>query len=458
MHVVPCFECCCYVGYRMLVARAKPPRHSLQLALLKPSCSTYLPSNSVSNSLSSLQPPLPLPLTSPHFFRPMATPSESSPLLPPSPPPHNTPTFFFFFSALLLTLSLLSLSLPSTHYHHHHRHSSHLVSPLSLTAHSRLRATRLRNTRNASFVLAVLGDWGRLGADNQRQTATAMATVLSSLSPPAQLIISAGDNFYDYGVTSVTDSQFIHTFESVYSAPILRSLPWYISLGNHDHRGSIPAQLQYSSVSPRWHLPARYYSLALNDQVTAILLDTTEFSNGVEGDTVRAKHFVNPKRQLDWLAATLKAAPRFTRFLVLGHHNMYSASVADHQGDVGVRDAVEPVLLPYAHRVLAYVSGHEHALMHMQPYGVAAFDHFVSGAGSRLRRIVQPAPERHKYWLHCCNVLAPTIDNHSTQTPKTIWASSQNGFMVLSMKRHTFYVDVYALDASLIHQYQRSFF
>lgn len=41
------------------------------------------------------------------------------------------------------------------------------------------------------------------------------------------------------------------TFESVYTAKSLK-VPWYVLAGNHDHAGSVKAQIDYSHVSDRW--------------------------------------------------------------------------------------------------------------------------------------------------------------------------------------------------------------
>ncbi len=45
---------------------------------------------------------------------------------------------------------------------------------------------------------------------------------------------------------------------------------------NHDYRGSVNAQIEYTtyqSCDPRWQLPARYYSVKMSpDNVTTLML------------------------------------------------------------------------------------------------------------------------------------------------------------------------------------------
>lgn len=48
-----------------------------------------------------------------------------------------------------------------------------------------------------------------------------------------QFVLSAGDNFYTYGVTDVSDSRFEDTFENVYNGDNIDDHDWFVVPGNH---------------------------------------------------------------------------------------------------------------------------------------------------------------------------------------------------------------------------------
>lgn len=315
--------------------------------------------------------------------------------------------------------------------------------------------TPLTRAVTGSVTFAAIGDWGRRGGYRQNETAVALGTVIPS---NISFIASVGDNFYNDGVTSVEDSHFIQSFQRVYDHPRLRTVPWYLALGNHDHRGSFAAQIQYSDLSDRWNMPARYFPLQVSTQLLAVYLDTTSFINSPDNSTLRRTRSIDAERQLSWLRHVLAAPPSTTRFIIFGHHNMYSSSVADHQGELSVRDRIEPILRPYSDRIIAYVAGHEHALMHMQPYGkpgqtpLSNIEHFVTGAGSKLRPIVLAPPSRDSYWRACCGVLA---FSRNESVPRTVWTRDVNGFFIFRLHGHTFYATAYDDSANVIYEYER---
>jgi len=164
---------------------------------------------------------------------------------------------------------------------------------------------------------------------------------------------------------------------------------------------------------------------------------------------------LNVDTQLTWLSNILRSAPSRYRFVITCHHNMYSASVVVHQGDTGVASSLEPILAPYATRVVAYLAGHEHSLMHMQPYATqwAHYYHYLSGAGSKVRPLVPLPVERARHWLSCCNVLAMSAN---ASAPRTVSSEIVYGFFAFSVYGDRFTATAYDDRVVVLHHHERT--
>ncbi len=231
----------------------------------------------------------------------------------------------------------------------------------------------------AGFFL--IGDWGRDGTHHQRAVAAAMATAATARDP--RWIVSAGDNFYEDGVTGVTDPQWRRSFEAVYHQPSLQR-PWPIVLGNHDYRGNVEAQIAYSARSARWQLPARHYlrHLPLGDGTAAAMffLDTSPFIRKYLGTTTRIAG-QDPAAQLAWLRQSLAASSARWK-IVIGHHPVFTARGGPGHDQPDLIAALAPVLR--AGGVRAYLNGHDHTMQFTARDGTA----FVTcGAGSKISPI-----------------------------------------------------------------------
>src|SRR5689334_5113000 len=79
-----------------------------------------------------------------------------------------------------------------------------------------------------------MGDWGRNGEYNQKETAVQMGITAKELD--ADFILALGDNFYPSGVASTQDYHWIDSYETIYTAHSLQT-DWYVNLGNHDYKG-----------------------------------------------------------------------------------------------------------------------------------------------------------------------------------------------------------------------------
>ena len=243
----------------------------------------------------------------------------------------------------------------------------------------------LTATGTAGVHFLVIGDWGRDGAGHQRAVAHEMGKAAEQLA--ARCVISVGDNFYDNGVQSPSDSQWRSSFESVYSARSLQ-IPWYAALGNHDYRGSPQAQIDYSKGSARWRMPGRYYKVAGADfeapQLDLFIIDTSPIAYKDSGqvDAAIAMNIRDQdvEAQLRWLDDELDRS-RAPWKIVVGHHTLHSGGSA-HGDTPQLVTQVEPLL--QRHGVQAYINGHDHDLQHIHRGGV---DYIGCGGGFEGRPV-----------------------------------------------------------------------
>jgi len=232
----------------------------------------------------------------------------------------------------------------------------------------------------AALPIILVGDWGREGQDGQSAVAAQMGKTAAAM--PARYIVSVGDNFYENGVASLNDPQWKSSFEDIYTAPALQA-PWKIILGNHDYRGNVQAQLDYSQKSPRWRLPARYYAeretLPDGTQADFFYLDTSPFIKKYLGSKVNIAG-QDTAAQLAWLDKSLSASTAKWK-IVIGHHPIYTA-LNDIEGeDHDLPDMiahVNPVLQKHGIRI--YICGHDHLLQSVKRDGIT---YVVTGAGSQ---------------------------------------------------------------------------
>ena len=242
--------------------------------------------------------------------------------------------------------------------------------------------TLIKNPLALNFI--VMGDWGRNGADHQKEVAVQMdKTATEGLS---QFTIAAGDNFYPSGVISQWDPLWRYSFEDIYTGFHLQ-WDWYPVLGNHDYKSDPDAEVAYTKVSRRWKMPARYYSKLISipgdtaSKVLFIFIDTNPFipefySNPDYGPNVRTQ---DSTRQKKWIGKELSnTSPRIKWKIVVGHHPMFTGGIRTEAYDTrAIRNSLKPLFDKY--KVDAYLAGHEHSLQHII---VDSVHHFISGSAS----------------------------------------------------------------------------
>jgi len=217
------------------------------------------------------------------------------------------------------------------------------------------------NHSSPSYEILAFGDWG---FQSRSHVLAPMTRVIASRYRSLDSVFLLGDNFYPSGIASDrgTEDPAFNLFRDILapSTPV----NFYPVLGNHDHLGSIQAQLDYTDVHPQWIFPARHYFQRLAGrggiQICAWFLDTDKQLF----DTNQAR----------WLDSSITAEKDTCDWLVVsGHHPIFDA------GEYRSNQYLIATLLPILtrHQVNLYLSGHEHqSQVHYD--GTTTF--FIAGA------------------------------------------------------------------------------
>ena len=110
-------------------------------------------------------------------------------------------------------------------------------------------------------------------------------------------------------------------------------IDWFPVLGNHEYRGNTQAVLEYSNISRRWSMPARYYTKVFNEEgttVRVVWLDTAPIINKYrnEKETYPDACKQNREKQLAWVDSVLTASKE-DWVVVVGHHPIYAETPKD---------------------------------------------------------------------------------------------------------------------------------
>ncbi|MDR6967717.1 ribosomal protein L31 [Flavobacterium arsenatis] len=239
-----------------------------------------------------------------------------------------------------------------------------------------------------SLNFIVMGDFGRNGQYFQKEVAEQMGK--ASMTIGSDFTISVGDNFYPNGVQSTTDHQWISSFENIYTNHSLYE-NWYVALGNHDYKGNIQAQIDYSKISRRWKMPAKYYSetfeLKDGNKVLLVVMDTNPFIDSYHKkgtfmyENIIAQDTIAQKK---WLIETLNTSDKSIKWKIVGgHHPLYSGGKRKDNPDTkGFEKKFAGIFDQY--KVDAYLCGHEHDLQVIKPKGRYTTQ-FLSGSACEIR-------------------------------------------------------------------------
>ena len=256
-----------------------------------------------------------------------------------------------------------------------------------------------------------LGDTGKGNAD-QRRVAVAIRDLCAAKG--CDFAIMLGDNIYDAGVESTTDSQWQTKFEQPYMDV---NLPFYVALGNHDYGGTLfftdaggignefdkgKVEVDYTQVSTKWNMPATYYTFTWG-HVGFIVFDTNSI---LWGDTTYGD-------QAQWLPSALAAVQGKRWTFSMGHHPYRSNGTHGNAGDY---DAPEVLGFPISNPLPiqngeamktffdthvagisdVYFSGHDHTRQWLdESAALGGTEMIVSGAGASTTEIKDRGNKAH---------------------------------------------------------------
>lgn len=189
------------------------------------------------------------------------------------------------------------------------------------------------------------------------------------------------------GVRSVNDPLWMTNYELIYSHPELM-IDWFPVLGNHEYRGNTQAVLDYTNISRRWTMPARYYTKAFEDKGTTIRIvwiDTAPMMDKYRNDSATYPDACKQdlQKQLSWIDSVLTSAKE-DWIIVAGHHPIYAETSKDDSERLDMQKRLDPILRK--HKVDMYICGHIHNFQHIRRPG-SDIDYIVNSAGSLARKV-----------------------------------------------------------------------
>lgn len=235
----------------------------------------------------------------------------------------------------------------------------------------------------------VANDLGRNGYYDQKPIAELMGRMAETVG--IECVAAPGDVHHFEGVRSTQDPLWMTNYELIYSHPELM-LDWFPTCGNHEYRGNTQAVVDYSGVSARWNMPAKYYTKVLEDDgvtVRLVFIDTTPLIDKYRKDTEKYPDAgkEDMDKQLAWLDQTLAQANE-DWVIVLGHHPVYAYTNKSDKERADMQKRLNPILLKHKN-VAMYICGHIHNFQHIRKPGTD-IDYVVNTSGSLSRENVQP--------------------------------------------------------------------
>lgn len=261
---------------------------------------------------------------------------------------------------------------------------SALIAVVAITTFAQTPEVWATLKKDANFFMA--NDLGRNGYYDQKPIAELLGVMAEEIGP--ECVLAAGDVHHFEGVQSVNDPLWMTNYELIYSHPELM-IHWLPILGNHEYRGNTQAVLDYTEVSRRWMMPARYYTRAFEEDGTTIrfvMVDTTPLMNKYREDTEKYPDACKQDnaKQLAWIDSVLTAAKE-DWVIVIGHHPIYAETSKNDSERLDMQRTLDKVLRRHKN-VAMYLCGHIHNFQHVRVAG-SSIDYVVNSSASLSRKV-----------------------------------------------------------------------
>lgn len=236
------------------------------------------------------------------------------------------------------------------------------------------------------FNIFIANDLGRNGYYDQKPIAELMGQMAKAGADP-EFVLATGDVHHFNGVASVNDPLWMTNYELIYSHPELM-IDWFPLLGNHEYRGNTQAVLDYSHLSRRWQMPARYYTKRFEHKgmtMRILWIDTTPLISKYRNDREQYPDAAleDDEAQLAWIDSVLTAATE-QWVIVCGHHPIYAETPKEIEEREALQRRLDPILRK--HHVDIYLCGHIHNFQHLRVKG-SDIDYVVNSAGALSRKV-----------------------------------------------------------------------
>lgn len=245
--------------------------------------------------------------------------------------------------------------------------------------------TEAWETLEKPLTFYMANDLGRNGYYLQKPIAELMGEMAGTVDP--ECVLAAGDIHHFEGVQSTSDPLWMTNYELIYSHPDLM-IDWFPVLGNHEYRGNTQAVLDYTAVSRRWDMPARYYTKVYEKDgvsIRFVLIDTAPLIDKyrTESDIYPDACKQDAEAQLAWIDSVLTVAKE-EWIVVIGHHPIYADTPKDDSERTDMQARVDPILR--RHNVDIYACGHIHNFQHVRVEG-SDIDYIVNSSASKARSV-----------------------------------------------------------------------